>query len=280
MKTTLIALSLLTTLNCFAESNWNGQYYASHSEMQFMMAAEALKQIDFPAEAKVLDIGSGNGRVTKYLADMMPDGHVIGLDRSPSMVATAQAYASDKISFIHGDAIAIPFKEQFDRVVSFNCLHWVTEIQTALQGIKDALVPGGQACLLIAPIQARYPLHHIIDSVAKYDRWSPYFGGARSVFTLFTFAEWAKLIEDAGMIPERLQLIDGSLDYANEKVFGDWLAGWVPFGTIPEDLRNDYIQDVVKAYTAAIPCEADGTVHFYLDELIIVASKKNTSKTV
>lgn len=279
MKTTLSAFFSLTTLICYAESetktqHWDGKYYASHSEMQFIMAKETLKQIDFPAQAKILDIGSGDGKVTHYLSQIAPECTIIGLDRSPSMVVTSQAFASDRVSFILGDAVQIPFKEQFDRIVSFNCLHWVKEIHVALQGIKDALIPGGKACILIAPIQLRYPIHRVINAVAKKDRWSPYFDGASNVFTLYTFAEWAKLIEDADMIPEQLQHIDCSLAYPNVTVFGQWLAGWIPFGKIPENLREEYIRDIVKEYTTAVPCDADGTVHFYIEELIIVASKK------
>ena len=274
MKNSLFALAVMIAFECNAHTNWNGQYYSSHSEMQFLMAVETMKQIDFPPQAKILDVGSGNGRVTKQLATIAPECQIIGLDRSSSMLEKAKEYASDQVSFIQGDATEIPFKEQFDRVVSFNCLHWVKEIDTALQGIHDALVPGGKACILLAPVQARYPIHRIINSVAKQDRYHSHFGNVSNVFTLYTFAEWANLIEEADMIPEKVQLLDCRLDYPNAKAFGDWLAGWVPRGTMTDSLYGEYIDDVVNAYVAAIPCEADGTVHLYIDELIIVASKK------
>ncbi len=273
MKRILCLLAI--HLNVYAHTNWHGNYYADHSDMQYRMAIETLKYLNFPAKAKILDIGCGDGRVTKYISDLVPGSQVIGIDRSASMITKAQRHAHNRLSFIQADAVALPFESQFDFIVSFNCLHWVADIQTALTKINDALVPGGLACILIAPTQARYPIHHIIDSIAKQDPWSAYFGPAPSVFTLYTFAEWARLIEEAGMIPEQLQLVSGSLDYQNKTTFGNWLAGWIPFGTIPENRRSEFLQNIVDAYTAITPCEADGTVHFYLDELMILASAKS-----
>lgn len=278
MKNILFILSLISSINCMAESRWEGSYYKNHSDMQFGMAVLALTHLKISPNAQVLDIGSGDGRVSHYVASLVPEGHILGLDRSESMVATAQSYANSGLSFVLGDADNLQYEEQFDCVVSFNCLHWVADIQIALKGIHNALVPGGQALILIAPVQARHCLHRVINQVAKSDSWRPYFGDAPSVFTLYTFAEWAVLIEKSGLIPESLQLVDASLDYPDEKVFAEWVAGWIPFGTIPVEKRNEYVQDVVKAYIKAVPCEADGTVHFQLDELVIVAAKPEPNK--
>ncbi|MGB7978548.1 MAG: methyltransferase domain-containing protein [Chlamydiales bacterium] len=264
---------LLSAGKYVASSCWNGNYYTNNSEWQFQVASVASSFTQIPINAKVLDIGCGDGRFTKYLASRVPYGKVLGLDPSPSMLEAAQANLMPNLSFIHGDAAYLPFENQFDRIMAFNSLHWVAEINIALEQIYKALLPGGQVLILVAPIQVRHPLHQIIDEVAKRERWRSYFGNTKSVFSFYTFAEWASLIETSMLIPENLQLIDASLDYVNKEIFANSLMGWIPFGTIAEDQRKEYVHDVVEAYVAITPCSPNGTVHYRMDELVIVASK-------
>lgn len=53
----------------------------------------------------ILDIGSGPGGITRDLAQLVPQGKVIGLDISPGVVAQAKAkYQEPNLSFDVGDA--------------------------------------------------------------------------------------------------------------------------------------------------------------------------------
>lgn len=257
-----------------ASSNWDGNYYADNSEWQFHVASVALEYLQIPPTAKILDIGCGDGRFTKHLAERLPKSEILGLDPSPSMLATAQAKESPNLSFILGDAMKLPFKNRFDRIVAFNSLHWVSETKVALKQIQKALSPGGKVLILVAPIQVRHPLHRIIDEVAKRKPWRSYFGNTPSVFSFHTLAKWATMLEKAKLIPEQLCLIDASMDYPNKKAFSDSLISWIPFGNIPESKKKEYIETVVEAYLEAIPCGKKGIVHYRLDELVIVASKE------
>lgn len=55
-------------------SRWDGNYYANHSKWQFLLATKALSYVQIPADAKVLDVGCRDGRFTKYLASLIPEG--------------------------------------------------------------------------------------------------------------------------------------------------------------------------------------------------------------
>jgi trans-aconitate methyltransferase len=256
-----------------ASSRWVGNYYTSNSEWQFQLAAKALSYMRIPPNARVLDIGCGDGRFTKHLSTLFQNAKILGIDPSPSMLATARTNVMPNLSFSQGNAMKLLFKDKFDRIVAFNSLHWVPDSLTALKQVCKALKPGGQALILVAPIQVRYPLHRIINKVARRKRWRVHFGKVPSIFSFHTLPQWAELIEQAGMIPESLRFIDASLDYPNKKAFADSLTGWVPFGTIPENKKSLYVQDIVRAYIDVIPCGPKGQVHYRLDELVIVTSK-------
>ena len=75
-----------------------------------------------PADARVLDVGCGDGKVTALIRAAA----VTGCDRSPSMVALA-AREHPECSFVVADARELPFDAEFDVAVSFTALHWVVD---------------------------------------------------------------------------------------------------------------------------------------------------------
>lgn len=174
---------------------------------------------------------------------------------------------------MYGDARSLPFQDQFDWIVAFNSLHWVREIHTALEKIRDALVSNGKVLILVAPVQVRHPLHQIIDEMAKQEKWCGYFDNAVSLFCFKTLGEWANAIEEANMVPEKLEFIDASFEYPSIQAFADSLSSWVPYGKIPEDNRLEFIDEIVTSYLKRTPCLPNGRVLYCLDELVIVASK-------
>ncbi|MDF1744897.1 MAG: hypothetical protein P1V19_14470 [Gimesia sp.] len=50
------------------EDLWDGSEYAQNASMQNRQALEALERIDVGSYGRVLDIGCGNGAVTKVLS--------------------------------------------------------------------------------------------------------------------------------------------------------------------------------------------------------------------
>ena len=76
-------------------SEWDGDAYARVNELQQMLAARALQDVDLIGDEIVLDVGCGDGVVTAAIAARLPRGRVLGIDRSPAMVATAGRRAAD-----------------------------------------------------------------------------------------------------------------------------------------------------------------------------------------
>ena len=60
----------------------------------------------FATARRALEIGCGTGHFTAWLVGRIP--HVVGLDRSPSMLAEARR-RHPRLSFVLGDAHALPF---------------------------------------------------------------------------------------------------------------------------------------------------------------------------
>src|ERR1700742_1106606 len=132
-------------------TEWNATEYAQRSGLQVAMAKEVLALLDLEGSERILDVGSGNGRTTAEIAARVPNGFVVGVDPSHDMVDFASSHFGPAVvpnlRFEVGDARRLPFRGEFDLVVSFNALHWVPQQDEALRCIHAALKPGGTAQL-------------------------------------------------------------------------------------------------------------------------------------
>lgn len=92
-------------------------------------------------EGAVLDLGSGTGAVSNYLVEQCGVHHVIAIDNCVEMLSKNK---SRKATCIISNVEKLPFlDESFDCVVSRQCLHYVEEIDKALEEVHRVLRPGG-----------------------------------------------------------------------------------------------------------------------------------------
>lgn len=79
----------------------------------------------------VLDVGCGTGWFTRRVAG---DGaRVVGLDRDAEALAFARRHSAGCVSYVHGDATALPFADAaFDAVLSVTALCFVRPWPRAL----------------------------------------------------------------------------------------------------------------------------------------------------
>jgi len=141
--------------------NAAAEYFALHAEEW-----DSLRAMLGPAEkveaaltgalqgmpaGRLLDIGTGTGRIAELLAEMAC--HVVALDKSPEMLRLARArlqnLPSEEWELVQGDFNALPFKaESFDTVVFHQVLHYAHEPSSVLQEAARVCRAGGR--ILIA----------------------------------------------------------------------------------------------------------------------------------
>ncbi len=97
-----------------------------------------------PPGRATLDVGCGEGRLG---AELLRRGHhVVGVDRSPRMVA----YTWERHEAYVADAAALPFPDaSFDLVTAFMSLQDVEDMSGAVREIGRVLECGGRLCLAI-----------------------------------------------------------------------------------------------------------------------------------
>jgi ubiquinone/menaquinone biosynthesis C-methylase UbiE len=96
-----------------------------------------------PPGARVLDVGTGPGRVPRALAAVEPSWVVEGVDLSPQMISYAQE-RSPGVSFTVGDVAALPYPDaSFDLIVSSLSQHHWSDVDGGMRDLRRVLRPGG-----------------------------------------------------------------------------------------------------------------------------------------
>lgn len=120
---------------------WDAAEYGRNFQFVPQYGESVLNLLDIPPGASVLDLGCGNGVLTRRLADM--GYRVIGLDDSSEMLEIAARTYPD-LCFMHGDATDFSLPEPVDAVFSNAVFHWIDDQDALLERIALALRPNGQ----------------------------------------------------------------------------------------------------------------------------------------
>jgi SAM-dependent methyltransferase len=252
-------------------TEWDAGAYHRQSSMQSAMADEVLSGLVLEGSERVLDVGCGDGKITARIAARVPRGSVVGVDPSREMIAFASSHFGPpdhaNLRFEVADARALPYRGEFDLVVSFNALHWVPEQEAALRSIRAALRPGGRAVLRFVGQGERRCLEDVIEDTRSSPRWAAHFEGFRKPFVHPTPEEYRALAERVGFRVESIVLLDGAWDYGTREAFAAFsrvtFVEWTR--RLPDADWPDFIADVLDRYrlVAARSPEEANTFKFY-----------------
>ena len=205
-------------------ADWDGAGYAHVSGLQRAMATASLESVVVAGAERVLDVGCGDGYVTRLIASRVPDGSVLGLDPSPLMIEAARTADAQltNVSFQVGDVTTMTFGPSFDLVVSFNALHWVSDQETAYRNIATALIPAGRVLAQFVCHGARPSVEQVAMDVTHDPRWAPAFAGFASPFVHIDPVALPAIAGSAGLEVTQQQVVDCEWDFGSREQFTRW----------------------------------------------------------
>jgi SAM-dependent methyltransferase len=168
---------IVNTGQAEAWNGYEGRHWADHQDRydavnsgfnDYLLAAAVIEERD-----RVLDIGCGNGQVTRLAARLAHHGHVLGLDLSAPMRARAQASAADEgianVTVDLGDAQVYPFTDgAFDLAISRFGIMFFADPVAAFGNIARALRPGGRLAFLCLPDPGGTDLGTVLAAMAEH----------------------------------------------------------------------------------------------------------------
>lgn len=152
-------------LNEYATAEHALKYLARADRLPHRTEGEAVLLEFIPRNVqRILDLGTGDGRLLALLRIDRPDADGVAIDFSPTMLAAARERfrGETKVQVLeHSLDEPLPALGTFDAIVSSFAIHHCTDgrKQTLYREIHDALAPGGVFCNLEHVASASAELH-------------------------------------------------------------------------------------------------------------------------
>src|SRR5499433_1134482 len=259
-------------------TEWQASDYNRQSSLQQAMAEEQLGRLTLDGGERILDIGCGDGKITAEIAARVPRGTVVGVDASRDMIAFASSHfgptVRPNLRFEVADARVLPFRNEFNRIVSFNALHWIPEQDAALRSTRSAMTSDGQALLRLVPKGERKSLENVIEETRRSARWIAYFREFHDPYLHLTPEEYATAAERNGLRVLRIHTEAKAWDFKSRSAFFDFSSvGFVEWTRrLPEIERPNFINDVLDHYqsVAADRPGEENTFKFYQMDITLV----------
>jgi trans-aconitate 2-methyltransferase len=165
------------------------------------------------------------------------------------------------------DARLLPFKNEFNLVVSFNALHWIPDQDAALHSIRSAMIFDGRAQLRLVPAGERKSLETVIEETRQLARWSAYFQDFHDPYLHLTPEQYAGAAARNGLRVLRIHTEAKAWDFKSRSAFFEFSSvGFVEWTRrLPESDRPEFINDVLDRYrlVAADRAGEENTFKFY-----------------
>lgn len=260
---------------------WSAPRYvkADRNSLQEKNALDMLKECEIPEDRpiKILDVGSGAGNITAILAEKYPLATVIGIDPSPSMITNAtENYASqyDNLIFHQIDVAAFKSEEKFDLVVSFNCLHWVDNLEDVFEkNIMPILNVDAKLCFMLYPrVDA---LWKAIDGAALDPMWSSFFSNYKTPYYDYNKEKLDSILKKVGFSDVNIIVTEKTVRYENgAEGLKQYIWGFLPLlNLLPnESTQSKFLDLVMIKYLEYLPLNETGECTLPYQQLDVAAS--------
>ncbi|MGV9840057.1 class I SAM-dependent methyltransferase [Nocardia niigatensis] len=170
--TEIVNLAQSDAWNGYEGEHWAGNHdrydAVNHGFNQPLLSAARITDGDH-----VLDIGCGNGQLTRAAARRSGTGSATGVDLSGPMLGRARILAANEavanVTFTQGDAQVFPFPDNaFDVALSRFGIMFFADPVAAFANIARALRPGGRLAFVTMPPMPGTDLGAVFSAAAQH----------------------------------------------------------------------------------------------------------------
>ncbi|MET0866391.1 MAG: class I SAM-dependent methyltransferase [Nakamurella sp.] len=238
-------------------TDWDGEGYEQISDLQRHLAERTLAGLVFRGDEQLLDVGCGDGFITRSMAARLPRGSVVGIDASPRMIETARSRPDPTgvhLRFELCSVLDLAYRQEFDVVVSFNTLHWLVDQQGALAAIARATKPAGRIIVQVVCAGPRPSLEQVAMQVCARPRWRSAFAGFTAPFVHVDPTGYRDIAGSAGLTLTEQVVDDVEWNFGSRAAFEAWctvgFADWT--ARLNPDAVLGWVDEVVTDYQASV----------------------------
>jgi trans-aconitate 2-methyltransferase len=157
--------------------DWDAATYDRVADPQEQWARELIARLQLRGDERVLDAGCGSGRVTRLLAELVPDGAVIAVDGSAAMAARARENLPSEVDVQCQDLLELTLDAPVDLVFSNAVFHHIHDHDRLFGRIRGVLRPGGRLVAQCGGEGNIAAFRRHADAIARRSPYSEYLEG-------------------------------------------------------------------------------------------------------
>jgi trans-aconitate 2-methyltransferase len=230
-----------------APRDWDAASYQRVSVPHEEWARSILDRLELRGDETVLDAGCGSGRVTALLVECLPQGRVVAVDGSPSMVENVRGVLRPQDEARVADLTELELPDPVDAVFSSAVFHWIADHDRIFQRVRAALKPSGRFAAQCGGAGNIERLRAISDEVSAQEPYAAHFEGFGEPWNYASAEETAARIERAGFEQVRCWLQPWQVAPPSPAEFLRTVCLGPHVDRLPEGLRDPYVADVLAA---------------------------------
>jgi trans-aconitate methyltransferase len=215
---------------------WNSDLYEKYARFVTDLGAPVLALLAPKAGEHILDLGCGDGVLTKKIVDM--GSEVVGVDSSPEFVAAARKRG---LTVVQKSADDMDFEACFDAVFSNAALHWMKDADQVIKRVAKALRPQGR---FVAEFGGHNCVNTVLTALIAELDLRGYNGRAANPWYFPTVEDYGSRLAAAGFDVPYIALIPRPTPLPGDIM--DWLATFAGSFTavLPAQDRIEYLECV------------------------------------
>jgi trans-aconitate 2-methyltransferase len=224
--------------------DWDATTYERVSDPQFEWGLAVLDRLPLRGDETVLDAGCGTGRVTAELAKRLPNGKVIAVDASPSMVERAREALGPDADVFVADLAELELDEAVDAILSTAVFHWILDHDRLFGRLHEALKPGGRLVAQCGGSGNVERFHEGLWDVARREPFAEHFDGWGGPWNFASPEQTAARLERAGFTEVHCSLEPKPFAPPEPRDFMRTVCLGHHLERLPEDLRAPFVEAV------------------------------------
>ena len=255
---------------------FDAEKYKKASAHQRQWGKKLIAELDLKGDERILDLGCGDGGITAQLAELVPNGLVVGIDASQSMIESAQKnYKAENVRFDLMDINTIDFEDEFDVVFSNATLHWVKNHNKLLANVHKSLKAEGILRFNFAADGNCSHFFKVIRRVMAEKKYAEYFGDFDWPWYMPSVDEYEKNLKHFCFKEAKVWSENADRYFPDAETMTKWIdqPSIVPFLKGVDDVdkqpfRNAVVEQMVKETT-----QPDGTCFETFRRINVFAKK-------
>ncbi|HEY1451067.1 MAG TPA: methyltransferase domain-containing protein [Solirubrobacteraceae bacterium] len=223
---------------------WDGQSYDRVSGPMEALGLEVLARLELDGDETVLDAGCGSGRITQALIERLPQGRVIAVDASESMVAAARERLPG-VDVRVVELLELDLGEPVDAVLSTATFHWILDHERLFTRLHAALRSGGRLVAQCGGAGNIDVLRGHANDVLAREPYAAAFAGFRQPWNYARPEETERRLLDAGFSSAHCWLAPAPKQPDEPREFLSTIVLGPHYQHLPVELREPFMDDVL-----------------------------------